>query len=113
MPERPARRAICPIVVGRNDELALLFKPPVFDGSTTRGLYDSTTADVDRRHVPLPAPGAVHDVHELAPVFVAENMRAMNSLVSRGTSGWTRSPMAATWTTWRLSAWSPSPRPTG
>ena len=65
------------------DRTLHLFKPPVFDGPTTRGLYDSTTAAmwiVDT--FPCLTPGAVHDVHELPGDFVAENIRAMNSLVS-------------------------------
>ncbi len=65
------------------DRTLHLFKPPVFDGPTTRGLYDSTTGAmwiVDT--FPCLTPGAVHDVHELPRDFVAENIRAMNSLVS-------------------------------
>jgi flavorubredoxin len=65
------------------DRTLHLFKPPVFDGPTTRGLYDPTTAAmwiVDT--FPCLTPGAVHDVHELPRDFVAENIRAMNSLVS-------------------------------
>jgi flavorubredoxin len=60
-----------------------LFKPPIFDGPTTRGLYDSTTATmwaVDSFVCMVPE--GVHDVRDLDGAFVEEQWRAMNSLVS-------------------------------
>jgi flavorubredoxin len=60
-----------------------LFKPPIFDGPTTRGLYDPTTATmwaVDTFACLVPDGG--FDVNELDPDHVAEQLRAMNSLVS-------------------------------
>jgi flavorubredoxin len=65
------------------DRTLHLSKPPIFDGPTTRGLYDAKTAAmwiVDS--FACLTPGAVHDVADLAPDFVEENMPAMNSLVS-------------------------------
>ena len=39
------------------DRVLHLFRPPIFDGPTTRGLFDPTTrCDVDRRHLRLPDP---------------------------------------------------------
>jgi flavorubredoxin len=64
------------------DRTLHLFKPPIFDGPTTRGLYDPTTATmwaVDS--FACLTPGSL-DVHELPREHVAENMPAMNSLVS-------------------------------
>src|SRR4051795_5103605 len=57
-------------------------KPPIFDGPTTRGLFDPTTAAmwiVDS--FACLTPGAL-DVHDMARDLVAESMPAMNSLVS-------------------------------
>lgn len=65
------------------DRTLHLFKPPIFDGPTTRGLYDSSTAAmwvVDS--FACLTPGAIHHVEDLPREFVAENMPAMNSLVS-------------------------------
>jgi flavorubredoxin len=65
------------------DRTLRLFRPPIFDGPTTRGLYDTTTAAmwvVDT--FPCLTPGAVHDVHDLPRDLVEENLPAMNSLVS-------------------------------
>jgi flavorubredoxin len=59
-----------------------LFKPPVFDGPTTRGLFDPTTGAmwaVDS--FACMTPGSL-DIHDLPRDLVAENMPAMNSLVS-------------------------------
>ncbi len=64
------------------DRTLHLFKPPIFDGPTTRGLYDPTTATawiVDT--FACLTPGSL-DVHDLAPDQVEEGLRAMNSLVS-------------------------------
>jgi hypothetical protein len=60
-----------------------LFKPPIFDGPTTRGLYDSKTAamwSVDS--FACFTTGAVHRVQELPRELVEESMPALNSLVS-------------------------------
>jgi len=60
-----------------------LFKPPIFDGPATRGLYDSKTAAmwiVDT--FACLTTGAVHYVEDLPADLVAENLPAMNSLVS-------------------------------
>jgi flavorubredoxin len=65
------------------DRTLHLFKPPIYDGPATRGLYDSKTAAmwiVDS--FACLTPGAVHDVHDLPREFVEENLPAMNSLVS-------------------------------
>lgn len=65
------------------DRRLQLFKPPVFDGPTTRGLYDPTTATmwiVDSFACFVPE--WVLDVHDLEADFVDEQMHAMNSLVS-------------------------------
>ena len=64
------------------DRTLHLFRPPIFDGPTTRGLYDPTTAAmwiVDT--FACLTPGSL-DVHELDPAFVAEMLPAMNSAVS-------------------------------
>jgi flavorubredoxin len=65
------------------DRTLHLFKPPIFDGPTTRGLYDPTTAAmwiVDT--FACLTPGAVYDVNDLDADFVAEMLPAMNSIVS-------------------------------
>ena len=59
-----------------------LFKPPIYDGPTTRGLYDPTTAAmwiVDS--MACQTTGAL-DVHDLPRDLVEESLPAMNSLVS-------------------------------
>ena len=64
------------------DRTLHLFKPPIFDGPTTRGLYDPTTAAmwiVDT--FACLTPGTL-DVHEMPADLLAESMPAMNSLVS-------------------------------
>ena len=64
------------------DRTLHLFRPPIFDGPTTRGLYDPTTAAmwiVDT--FACSTPGSL-DVHDLDPQFVAEMLPAMNSIVS-------------------------------
>jgi flavorubredoxin len=64
------------------DRTLRLFKPPIFDGPTTRGLFDPTTAAmwiVDS--FACLTPGTL-DVHEMPTDLVAESMPAMNSLVS-------------------------------
>ena len=64
------------------DRTLHLFKPPIFDGPTTRGLFDPTTAAmwiVDS--FACLTPGNL-DVHDLPHDLVQESMPAMNSLVS-------------------------------
>ncbi len=64
------------------DRVLRLFKPPIFDGPTTRGLYDPTTAAmwiVDT--FACLTPGTL-DVHEMPRDLLEEGMPAMNSLVS-------------------------------
>jgi flavorubredoxin len=65
------------------DRTLHLFRPPIFDGPTTRGLYDPTTAAmwiVDT--FACLTPGVVYDVNDLDAEFVAEMLPAMNSAVS-------------------------------
>ncbi len=65
------------------DRTLHLFKPPIFDGPTTRGLYDTKTAAmwvVDS--FACFTTGAVHRVEDLPRELVEESMPAMNSLVS-------------------------------
>lgn len=67
------------------DRTLRLFLPPIFDGPTTRGLYDTKTAfmwAVDSFVCMVPDPEAVFDVHRIDPGFVEEQMPAMQSLVS-------------------------------
>lgn len=64
------------------DRTLHLFRPPIFDGPTTRGLYDPTTATmwaVDS--FATLTPGSL-DVHDLAADHVEDQLRQMNSLVS-------------------------------
>lgn len=64
------------------DRTLHLFRPPVFDGPTTRGLYDPTTATawmVDT--FACLTPGSF-DVHDLDAEHVEQQLPAMNSLVS-------------------------------
>ena len=65
------------------DRTLHLFKPPIFDGPTTRGLYDDKTAAmwvVDS--FACLTPGAVHRVEDLPRDMDLEMMPAFNSLVS-------------------------------
>ncbi len=67
------------------DRTLHLFRPPVFDGPTTRGIYDSKTAfmwAVDSFVSMVPKTDAVYDVHSLDRDFVEDQMLAMQSLVS-------------------------------
>jgi flavorubredoxin len=60
-----------------------LFKPPIFDGPTTRGIYDEKTAAmwiVDTFACLLP--GAVYDVHDVPREMVEETLPLFNSMVS-------------------------------
>jgi flavorubredoxin len=65
------------------DRTLHLFKPPIFDGPTTRGLYDPTTAAmwiVDS--FACLTPEVVYHLQDLPREFVAEQLPAMNSIVS-------------------------------
>jgi flavorubredoxin len=64
------------------DRTLHLFRPPIFDGPTTRGLYDPTTATawVADTFACL-TPGSL-DVHDLPVDHVEEQLPAMNSIVS-------------------------------
>lgn len=64
------------------DRTLHLVRPPIFDGPTTRGLFDEKTAAmwiVDS--FAALSPGAVHDVHDI-PRELLDDMALMNSLVS-------------------------------
>ena len=64
------------------DRTLHLFKPPIFDGPTTRGLFDPTTGAmwiVDS--LACLTDGAL-DVHDLPRALLEESMPAMNSLIS-------------------------------
>jgi flavorubredoxin len=64
------------------DRVLHLFRPPIFDGPTTRGLHDPTTGAmwiVDT--FACLTPGSL-DAQELPPQLLAECMPAMNSAVS-------------------------------
>jgi flavorubredoxin len=65
------------------DRTLHLFRPPIFDGPTTRGLYDPTTATswiVDTFACLLPEP--LLDARDLPRGYIAENMPLVNSMVS-------------------------------
>lgn len=65
------------------DRLLHLFKPPIFDGPTTRGLYDDKTQTmwaVDS--FAALTTGAVYDAGELPTELYDESFRLLNSLVS-------------------------------
>jgi flavorubredoxin len=65
------------------DRTLHLFRPPVFDGPATRGLYDPTTAAmwiVDS--FACLTPGPVHHVQDLPRELVEEGLPAFSSLVS-------------------------------
>jgi len=65
------------------DRTLHLFRPPVFDGPTTRGLYDPTTAAmwiVDT--FACLTPGAIFDACDLPRELIDEMIPAMNSAVS-------------------------------
>ena len=60
-----------------------LFKPPVFDGPTTRGLYDERTGvmwSVDS--FAALTTGTVYDAADLPPDMYDESFRLLNSMVS-------------------------------
>ena len=65
------------------DRTLHLFRPPIFDGPTTRGLYDPTTAvmwAVDT--FACLTPGPILDGRDLPPGLFEEMLPAMNSCVS-------------------------------
>jgi flavorubredoxin len=69
-------------ILDAGDRTLQLFKPPIFDGPTTRGLYDPTTGAmwaVDS--FACLTPGTL-DAHDVPRDLLDESMPAMNSLVS-------------------------------
>jgi flavorubredoxin len=65
------------------DRTFQLFRPPVFDGPTTRGLYDTKTAAmwiVDT--FACLTPGAIHHIEDLPRELVADNLPLFTSMVS-------------------------------
>ena len=65
------------------DRTLHLFRPPIFDGPTTRGLYDPTTSVawiVDS--FACLTPTEAHDVRDLEKGFFKDMLHEMNSLVS-------------------------------
>jgi flavorubredoxin len=65
------------------DRTIHLFRPPIFDGPTTRGVYDSKTAAmwvVDS--FACTTTGAVHHIADLPRDLVDENLPLFNSMVS-------------------------------
>jgi flavorubredoxin len=65
------------------DRTFRLFRPPIFDGPTTRGLYDTKTAAMWIADTfPVLTPDAIHRVEDLPADLVEDNLRLMNSLVS-------------------------------
>jgi flavorubredoxin len=65
------------------DRTLVLFRPPIFDGPTTRGLYDTKTATMwAADSFACFTPGAIFDVHDIPREIVEETMPAVNSLVS-------------------------------
>jgi len=69
--------------VDAGDRTLQLFRPPIFDGPTTRGLFDTATGAmwiVDT--FAALTTGAVHHVADLPEELVAETMPLFNSMVS-------------------------------
>ena len=67
------------------DRTLHLFRPPIFDGPTTRGLYDPTTATmwiVDTFASMVTGEDALHDVTTMPTELYEETFRAFNSMVS-------------------------------
>lgn len=67
------------------DRTLHLFRPPIFDGPTTRGLYDPTTATmwiVDSFASLVTGVDALHDVNELPADMYEETFRLFNSMIS-------------------------------
>jgi len=65
------------------DRTLQLFRPPIFDGPTTRGLFDPTTATmwIVDTFASL-TPGAVHHVQDIPRELIDEGLAAFGSLVS-------------------------------
>ena len=67
------------------DRTLHLFRPPVFDGPTTRGLYDPTTATmwiVDSFASLVTGEEALHDANALPAEVYEESFRTFNSMIS-------------------------------
>ncbi len=64
------------------DRTLHLFKPPIFDGPTTRGLFDPTTAAMWIVDSFACLTNGALDVHDMPRGLLEESMPAMNSLVS-------------------------------
>ena len=65
------------------DRTLHLFRPPIFDGPTTRGLFDPTTATmwIVDTFASL-TPGAVHHVQDIPRELLDEGLASFGSLVS-------------------------------
>lgn len=67
------------------DRTLHLFRPPIFDGPTTRGLYDPTTSAmwiVDSFASMVTGEDGLHDAAALPAELYEETFRAFNSMVS-------------------------------
>jgi flavorubredoxin len=67
------------------DRTLRLFRPPIFDGPTTRGLFDPTTATmwiVDSFASMVTGEDGLHDARNLPSDLYDETFRAFNSMVS-------------------------------
>jgi flavorubredoxin len=67
------------------DRTLHLFRPPIFDGPTTRGLYDPTTATmwiVDSFASLVTGPDALRDANEVPAEMYEETFRVFNSMIS-------------------------------
>ena len=67
------------------DRTLHLFRPPIFDGPTTRGLFDPTTATmwiVDSFASMVTGPDGLHDVTATPVEVYDDTFRAFNSMVS-------------------------------
>ena len=67
------------------DRTLRLFRPPIFDGPTTRGLYDASTATmwiVDSFASMVTGPEGLHDAADVPVDLYDETFRAFNSLIS-------------------------------
>ena len=67
------------------DRTLHLFRPPIFDGPTTRGLYDPTTATmwiVDSFASMVTGEAGLHDANDIPADLYEETFRAFNSMIS-------------------------------
>jgi flavorubredoxin len=67
------------------DRTLHLFRPPIFDGPTTRGLYDPTSATmwiVDSFANMVTGEDSLYDVHEVPSDVYDETFEAFNSMIS-------------------------------